>query len=137
MFKKIVLYDLKSKPLEKEFVDKLKQFTESVKVVFAEGEYLKALKLSDLEDADALITRIFDYYNDSLFKNSNLKYIGAMHTDVSHFNIQLLNRKGITLTNIPGYATEAVAELTISALLNISRQTHDAMNFVKQRKVGV
>lgn len=135
-FKKIVLYDLKQKPLEKEFIDKLKHFAESVKVVFAEGEYLKALKLSDLEDADALITRIFDYYDDSLFEKSNLKYIGAMHTDVSHFNIQLLNRKGITLTNIPGYATEAVAELTISALLNISRQTYDAMNFVKQGKWG-
>ncbi|RLE39448.1 hypothetical protein DRJ17_00680 [Candidatus Woesearchaeota archaeon] len=135
-FKKIVLYDLRSKPLEKEFVDKLKQFAESIKVVFAKGEYLKVLKLSDLEDADALITRIFDYYDDSLFENSNLRYIGAMHTDVSHFNIQLLNRKGITLTNIPGYATEAVAELTISALLNISRQTHDAMNFVKQGNWG-
>ncbi len=135
-FKKIVLYDLRSKPLEKEFVDKLKQFAESVKVVFAEGEYLKALKLSDLEGADALITRLFDFYDDSLFGNSKLKYIGAMHTDVSHFNIQILNRKGITLTNIPGYATEAVAELTISSLLNISRQTHDAMNFVKQGNWG-
>ncbi|MCD6381376.1 MAG: hypothetical protein J7L43_00145 [Candidatus Aenigmarchaeota archaeon] len=135
-FEKIVLYDLKSKPLEKEFVDKLKQFAESVKVVFAEGEYLKALKLSDLEGADALITRLFDFYDDSLFGNSKLKYIGAMHTDVSHFNIQILNRKGITLTNIPGYATEAVAELTISSLLNISRQTHDAMNFVKQGNWG-
>jgi len=135
-FKKLVLYDLKSKPLEKEFVEKLKQFAESVKVVFAEGEYLRALKLSDLEDADDLITRIFDYYDDSLFEKSNLKYIGAMHTDVSHFNIQLLKKKGITLTNIPGYATEAVAELTISALLNISRQTHDAMNFVKEGNWG-
>jgi phosphoglycerate dehydrogenase-like enzyme len=135
-FKKIILYDLKQKPLEQDFIEKLKQFTESVKVVFAEGEYLRALKLSDLEDADALITHIFDYYNDLLFEKSNLKYIGAMHTDISHFNIQLLKKKGITLTNIPGYATEAVAELTISALLNISRQTHDAMNFVKQGNWG-
>ena len=93
---------------------------------------LKTLKPSDLEGADALITRLFDYYNDSLFEKSDLKYIGAMHTDVSHFNIKLLNKKEITLTNIPGYATEAVAELTISALLNISRQTHDAMSFVKE-----
>ena len=135
-FKKLVLYDLRQKPLEKEFVEKLKQFAESVKVVFAEGEYLRALKLSDLKGADALITRLFDYYDDSLFEKSKLKYIGAMHTDVSHFNISLLNKKGITLTNIPGYATEAVAELTISALLNISRQTYDAMKFVKEGNWG-
>jgi len=135
-FKKIILYDLKSKPLEKEFIERLKEFTESLKVVSAEGEYLKSLKLLDLEDADALITRLFDYYDDSLFQKSNLKYIGAMHTDVSHFNIKLLNKKGIVLTNVPGYATEAVAELTISALLNISRQTHGALNFVKKGNWG-
>jgi len=135
-FKKLVLYDLKSKPLEEEFVDKLKEFAQSVKVVFAEGEYMRALKLSDLEEADALITRIFDYYDNSLFEKSDLKYIGAMHTDISHFNIPLLKKKNIVLTNIPGYATEAVAELTVSALLNISRQTYDAMNFVKQGNWG-
>ena len=135
-FKKLVLYDLKSEPLEKEFVDKLNEFAESVKIVFAEKEYSKSLKLSDLKDADALITRLFDFYDESLFTESNLKYIGAMHTDISHFNLDVLNKKGITLTNIPGYATEAVAELTISALLNISRQTHDAMNFVKNGNWG-
>jgi len=94
------------------------------------------LKFSDIEGADALITRIFDFYEDALFEKSNLKYIGAMHTDISHFNASLLKKKGIVLTNIPGYATEAVAELTISALLNISRQTHDAINFVKQGEWG-
>ncbi|MCC7570229.1 hypothetical protein KO465_02695 [Candidatus Micrarchaeota archaeon] len=135
-FKRIVLYDLKQKPIEKEFIDNLKQFAESVKIVFAEGEYLKVLKTSDLEGADALITRLFDYYDSKIFENSNLKYIGAMHTDVSHFDLRILNEKGIVLTNIPGYATESVAELTISALLNISRQTHDAMNFVKKGNWG-
>ena len=59
-----------------------------------------------------------------------------MHTDISHFNLDILSEKEITLTNIPGYATEAVAELTISALLNISRQTHNAMNFVKNGNWG-
>lgn len=136
MFKRLVLYDLKSAPLERGFVDKLKNFAESVEVVFAEGEYSRALRPKDLRDADALIARLFDYYDDSLFEKSGLKYIGAMHTDCSHFNIPLLKEKGIVLTDVPGYATEAVAELTISALLNISRQTHDAMGFVKQGNWG-
>ena len=74
-FKKIILYDLQSKPLEKEFVEKLKELAESLEIIFAEGEYLKRLKLSDLENADALITRLFDYYDDSLFLKSNLKYV--------------------------------------------------------------
>lgn len=135
-FRKLVLYDLKTEPLEKEFVSKLKNFSDTVKVVFALKEYSKSLKVSDLKDADALITRLFDSYDDSLFANSKLRYVGAMHTDISHFNLKLLKKLNITLTNVPEYATEAVAELTISALLNISRQTHDAMNYVKKGKWG-
>jgi len=135
-FKKLILYDLKTEPLEREFVSKLRKFSDKVKVVFAEKEYSKGLKTSDLRDADALIIRLFDYYDDSLFEKSKLRYIGAMHTDISHFNQKLLKKLGITLTNVPGYATEAVAELTISALLNISRKTHDAMNFVKKGNWG-
>ncbi|MDD5163002.1 MAG: 2-hydroxyacid dehydrogenase [Candidatus ainarchaeum sp.] len=135
-FEKIVLYDLKSKPLEKEFIKKLKEFASSVKVVFAEAEYSRRLKPADLIDADAFVTRIFDYYDNSLFENKKIKYIGAMHTDISHFDKDFLNKKRITLTNVPDYATEAVAELTISALLNISRQTYDAMNLVKSGHWG-
>ena len=132
----MVLYDLKSDPIEKKFVDSLKRYTESIEIVFAKKEYSKELKLVDLINADAFISRLFDDYNDSLFEKSNLKYIGAMHTDISHFNLKLLKKKGITLTNVAGYSTEAVAELTISALLNISRRTYDAMNFVKKGNWG-
>ncbi|MFH1056998.1 MAG: 2-hydroxyacid dehydrogenase [Candidatus Micrarchaeota archaeon] len=135
-FKTLVLYDLKPKPLEKEFVNRLKRFAEKIKMVFAAGEYLQTLKPEHLKGADALVVRPFDYYDDSLWEKTSLKYVGAMHTDASHFNAKLFKKKGIVLTNVPGYATEAVAELTISALLNCSRQTHDAMNFVKKGSWG-
>ncbi len=135
-FEELVLYDLKSKPIGREFLEKLKQFAKTVRVVFAEKEYGRGLKQSDLGKADALVVRIFDYYDNSLFENSNLRYIGAMHTDISHYNTEVLRKKRIALTNVPSYATEAVAELTISALLNISRQTYDALNFVKQGNWG-
>ena len=135
-FNQLVLYDLKSKPIDKNFAVKLRKFAKSIKVVLADKEYSGKLNSLHLKNADALIVRIFDFYSDSLFKNSSLKYIGSMHTDVSHFNSDVLNRKKIILTSVPGYSTEAVAELTISALLNIFRQTHKAMNFVKSGKWG-
>ncbi len=135
-FKRLVLYDLKSEPLEKEFIEKLKVFAKEVVAVFAEKEYSGGLHESDLKGADALIARLFDSYDDKLFMNRTLKYVGAMHTDYSHYNLELLKNWGITLTSVPGYCTEAVAELTISALLNISRKTHDGMNFVKQGNWG-
>ncbi len=135
-FKKLVLYDLKQKPIEKEFVEKLREISEEVKIVFAKKEYSKALKLEDLAEADALIVRLFDEFPNELFKKSNLRYIGTMHTDYSHFDLGLLKRKSITLCNVPHYSTEAVAELEFSVLLNISRQTHDALNFVENGQWG-
>lgn len=135
-FKKLVFYDLKKGAIEKGFINKLKRFASSVKIVLANEEYDGTLKPADLHGADALVERIFDHYDDEMWKNSELKYLGAMHTDVSHYNAAVLKKKGIVLTNVPGYSTEAVAELTISALLNTSRQTHDAMNFVKKGNWG-
>lgn len=135
-FNRIVLYDLKSKPLDRNFVEKLKNFTKFLKIILTDKEYSRKLNKEHLKGADALILRIFDFYKDSLFEKSNLKYIGSMHTDVSHFNVDILERGGITLTNVPGYSTEAIAELTISVLLNIFRQTHKAMNFVKEGNWG-
>jgi len=135
-FKKLVLYDLKQEPLEKEFLDELKQIAEEVVIVFAEKEYAGTLKQEHLDGADAFVTRLFDNFSKELFDKSSLKYIGTMHTDYSHFGLDFLKSKGITLCNVPHYATEAIAELTFSVLLNISRQTHDALNFVKQGKWG-
>lgn len=135
-FKKLVLYDLKSKPLEKDLVNELKKLAEKVEIVFAEKEYAKTLKSGHLEGADALITRLFDYFGKELFENTSLCYIGTMHTDFSQFDLEALKKRGIILCNVPHYATEAVAELEFSILLSISRQSCDALNFVKQGKWG-
>ncbi|MBC8495688.1 D-2-hydroxyacid dehydrogenase [archaeon] len=110
--------------------------TEELKIVYGEKEYCNSLKKEDFQGAEALVLRLFENYEKGFFDNTNLKYIGTTHTDVSHFNLEEMNRNKITLTNVPGYSTEVVAELTISALLNISRRTHDAMNFVKQGNWG-
>ncbi|MDD4333138.1 MAG: 2-hydroxyacid dehydrogenase [Patescibacteria group bacterium] len=135
-FNKIILYDLKSKPLEDEFINKLKEYAVRVEIIFAEKEYAQSLKPEDAKGADAIITRLLDFYADKIFTRGTLKFITTMHTDFSNFKLALLRQNGITLSNVPGYSTEAVAELTVSALLNISRRTHDAMNFVKQGNWG-
>ncbi|MFH1977864.1 MAG: 2-hydroxyacid dehydrogenase [Candidatus Aenigmatarchaeota archaeon] len=135
-FKKLILYDLSVEPLEKEFVNKLKEFADVVEIVFAEKEYTRSLKPEHMKGADALVTRLLDFYEDGVFTQGTLKYVVTTHTDYSNFNLDLLKKNGIILANVPGYSSEAVAELTISALLNISRQTHDAMTFVKQGNWG-
>lgn len=130
-FKKLVLYDLQEGSFEPSFIEQLKKYSESISVVYSKGDYTKTLAKKDLEGADALITHAFDHYDASLLSESSLQYIGAAHTDVSGFPIEVLKKKNITVTNVPDYSTEAVAELTISALLNITRKTFHAMQKVK------
>ena len=135
-FKKLVLYDLKQKPLEREFVGALKETADELKIVFAEKEYACALQSGHLAGADALIVRLFDDYPNRLLDNGALRYIGTMHTAYGHFGQGFLKKKGITLCNVPRYATESIAELEFSVLLNTARQTCEALDFVRAGKWG-
>ncbi|MCX6798963.1 MAG: 2-hydroxyacid dehydrogenase [Candidatus Diapherotrites archaeon] len=135
-FRKLVLYDLRQQPLEKEFVSALKGLAGEVKVVFAEKEYAGTLRAEHLTGADALVVRLFDDYPNKLFDNGALRYIGTMHTAYGHFDLGFLKEKGITLCSVPQYATESIAELEFSVLLNIARQTCEALNFVRKGKWG-
>jgi len=135
-FKKLVLYDLKQNPLEREFVSALKETADEVKSIFAEKEYAGTLQSGHLASADALVVRLFDDYPNRLLDNGSLRYIGTMHTAYGHFDQGFLKKKGITLCNVPRYATESIAELEFSVLLNIARQTCEALDFVREGKWG-
>lgn len=50
---------------------------------------------------------------------SNLRYIGLLSTGYNIVDYQYAGEKGIPVTNIPAYGTEAVAQFTIALLLEI------------------
>lgn len=76
-------------------------------------------------DADIVFTNKVQITNDVIDKAKNLKYIGIMATGTNIIeNIQYAKEHGVTITNVPGYSTCAVAELTFSLILYILKGVH-------------
>ncbi len=124
-FKKIVLLDFEKSILEREYLDKLSKLAETVNIVEEKEEN----KLNKIKDADVLLIRLTTVINKNIIDNCpNLKYIGVFATDFSNTDIQYAKQKGIVVTNLAGYSTEAVAEFVFAALLEYVRELERAKN---------
>ena len=132
MFKRIVYYGLKSKPHE-DFQQKLKTYCEEFHAVLAEKDFDSTLKPEDLQNAEVLVSYLFDNFNKKVFsKAKRLRYIIQMSTDISFYDQKFLKEKNIKLINITDYSTEAVAELTLAILFSIARNVCNSLNIPKK-----
>jgi len=85
-------------------------------------------------DADGLLVKLgAKVGKDLIDKLPNLKYIGMLGTGYGGIDTDYAAEKGITVTNIADYATEAVAEFTFGILLEYFRDIAKAR---KQTKDG-
>jgi glycerate dehydrogenase len=64
-------------------------------------------------------------------KCKNLRYIGLCATGFNNIDLQAANDRNIVVTNVPGYATEAVAETVFAFLLEFSKRTSSYAEFVE------
>lgn len=64
-------------------------------------------------------------------KVPHLKYIGVLATGFNVVDLKAASANGITVTNIPGYATETVAQFTIALLLELCHRVGDHNTLVK------
>lgn len=117
-FKKIVSIGINEDVLNKKYWDEIDKLTEE-KVILAQGS--KDIT-SQLVDADCLLVWFNGVSKEVIDLAPNLKYIGALATGVGKIDVAHANSKGITVTNIPGYSTEAVAELVFAVLLENLRE---------------
>jgi len=82
-----------------------------------------------ISDADILLTSkvVFDRRRLSAFPN--LRYIGVLATGYNVIDVKSAAEFGITVTNIPEYATMATAQATIALLLELSNRVghHDRL----------
>ncbi len=80
------------------------------------------------KDADAIIINKTPISRKALDKLPNLKYIGLLATGYNVVDIDAAKEKGITVTNVPTYGTDSVAQMTFALLLELTNNVgiHDA-----------
>jgi D-3-phosphoglycerate dehydrogenase len=88
--------------------------------------------IAAIADVDVLIMRVDPKIDkDILDAAKNLKVIGVCAVGMNHIDLDCAKAKGVQCFNAPGMNANAVAELTISKMLDISRNTMPANHDVK------
>lgn len=59
---------------------------------------------------------------EALSQLPDLKYIGVLATGYNVVNLEAARRQGITVTNIPAYSTDSVAQMVFAHLLNVTQR---------------
>ena len=78
--------------------------------------------------AEAVITNKVMITDAVMAALPQLKYVGILATGYNVVDIDAAHRRGITVTNIPAYSTDSVAQMTFAHILNITnRVEHYAM----------
>lgn len=73
-------------------------------------------------NADIVFTNKVVFDEDTIKALPNLKYIGVMATGYNVVDVEAAARHGVTVTNIPAYSTDSVAQMTFAHILNITNR---------------
>ena len=86
-----------------------------------EYEWVEPEKLPEtLRDADAVICNKTVFDRKLIGRLPKLKYIGVCATGYNVVDLEACRERGITVTNIPAYSTDAVAQMTFTFLLQFA-----------------
>ncbi|PAB56890.1 2-hydroxyacid dehydrogenase [Anaeromicrobium sediminis] len=86
------------------------------------------------KDAHIIVSGWTHFSSSTLDRLPNLKMISLWATGYDYVDIGEANKRGVTVTNVPGYAKNAVAELAISLMLSVMRKVPQADRNVKESK---
>ena len=88
-----------------------------------------------IPDYDVLIMRVDPAINKAILDAAkNLKVIGVCSVGLNHIDMDTAKEKGVQVFNAPGMNANAVAELTLSKMLDVARHTIPANYDVKVNK---
>ena len=74
-------------------------------------------------DAEIILTNKVIINKDIISELPQLKYIGVLATGYNVVDIEAAHEHGITVTNVPAYSTESVAQMVFAHLLTVTNRT--------------
>ena len=77
------------------------------------------LVVERIGDAEIIFTNKTVISEEIMDKCPSIKYIGVLATGYNVIDIEAAKKRGITVTNIPSYGTDAVSQYTIALLLEL------------------
>jgi glycerate dehydrogenase len=88
----------------------------------------KELVRERIGDAEAVFTNKTLLRRETLASAPRLKYIGVLATGYNVVDLTAANERGIVVTHVPGYSTDAVAQFVFALLLEVASRVgdHDA-----------
>lgn len=78
--------------------------------------------IAAIADAEIVFTNKTLLPKEVLENVSSVRYIGVLATGYNIVDIAVANKMGITVTNVPAYSTNAVAQFTFALLLELTNQ---------------
>ena len=76
-------------------------------------------KFEHIGDAEVVFSNKVIFDEETFKKCPNLKYIGVCATGYNVIDIEAAKRHGVTVTNVPAYSTDAVAQLTWGFIIEL------------------
>jgi len=74
-------------------------------------------------EADIVLTNKVVIGKEEMAQLPHLKYIGVLATGYNVVDIETAHERGITVTNVPAYSTESVAQMVWAHLLTVTNRT--------------
>jgi len=86
------------------------------------------------KDADVVFTNKVPLDADTLKKLPKLRYIGVLATGYNIIDVAEAKQRGVVVTNVPGYGTHSVVQLTFSLLLELCQRVQRHSDSVSKGK---
>ena len=83
-----------------------------------------AVQVERCRNADAVMLANMPLAEVVIDKAEHLKFIDVAFTGVDHIPMEAARKKGIAVSNASGYATQAVAELCVSFMIQLLRNVN-------------
>lgn len=74
-------------------------------------------------EADIVLTNKVVIGKEEMAQLPRLKYIGVLATGYNVVDVETAHERGITVTNVPAYSTESVAQMVFAHLLTVTNRT--------------